>query len=98
MRISKKLYVSEKVTNKDEVISMLLSGIDIFDLYLIFTSKRSKNTFEIIQSKHLFTKFSKYKKWTLVGICDGKKDALNIVEKIFIDNINGNIFEIKNIF
>lgn len=98
MKIFKNLYVSENIKNKDEIISLLSNDIDVFGVYLICTLAENKNIFEIFESKYLFKEFNKNKEWVIVGISSSKQDAIQLVERIFKENISENMLDFKKNF
>lgn len=100
MYFHKRLFVSEKIENKDEIIALLEDCISVWDLYMICVCKESKNMFDIISSNEYFKEINKDKNYTIVGLAMGKNDAVNLLKDIFIWWLDGrgNLDGIKNYF
>ena len=99
LKFYKKLYLDEDIENEDEIIEKIKDNINIFNLYLICTSKNSVSThiFEIFSLTEAFKDRYKNKEYIVVGMAYGKNKAFLILKDIFQDNIK-NIDYIKQKF
>lgn len=88
MQIYKKIYLDENIKNEDEIFKMLSDGKIIYNLYLICIDKKSRNLFEIFESKEIFNPFNKNKEYIIIGMCYGKDKAFDILKNIFCEYIN----------
>jgi len=82
---SKKMYVSPNIGNINEVKEILNSKTALYNIYIICISKNNKNLFEIIHSTEIFKSIYRNKKFTIVGLANGKKDSFNLLVNIIED-------------
>lgn len=91
------IYVGENVDDLETVYYSLKRGIPVFNIYCICINNNSKNTFEIMSAKELFSKRNIKKDYIIVGIAMGKREALSLLTYIIEDAIKKgvNILNIK---
>lgn len=102
MFLHKKLFLSDKIENKEEIITLLENNTPIFDLYMICVCKKSNNMFDIISSREYFKEINKDKNYIIVGLAIGENDSFELLKNIFIwwliDKGRKNVDGLKNYF
>lgn len=86
----KSLFVGNSVDNKSEIIKFINDNTPVFNIYFICVEKSSKNLMEIIETKELFKPHNKNKKYIVIGIANGKKEAFKLSTDIILWWINKN--------
>ncbi len=100
MNFHKKLFISEKIENKEEIFELLDNNIPVLNLYLICVCKKDNNMFDIIESNEYFKEINKNKNYIIIGLAMGKKDSLNLIKNIIEWWIEGgkNLTSLKRYF
>ncbi len=97
MNFIENIYVGESVDDLETVYYSLKREIPVFNIYCICINNNPKNTFEIMNTKELFSKRNIKKDYIIVGIAMGKREALSLLTYIVEDTIKKgiNILDIK---
>lgn len=83
MYFHKRLFVSDKIENKEEIKQLLQENIPVLNLYLICVSNKNNNMFEILSSREYFKGINIENDYIVIGLAMGKKDSFNLIQEIF---------------
>lgn len=83
MHFHKRLFISDKIENKEEIKRLLEDNTPVLNLYLICVSKNCDNMFEIFRSSEYFKEVNLKKDYIIIGLAMGKKDAFELIKDIF---------------
>ncbi|MBS4960030.1 MAG: hypothetical protein KHZ62_04310 [Clostridiales bacterium] len=83
MRFAKNIWSAEDMNDLATIVYSLRRNIPVLDCFLVCLSPNEKNYFEILSSEELVKERNQKKDYFVVGISIGKKEALQLVMRIF---------------
>jgi len=93
------LYVTENIKNKDKAIDNINRGKLTSGIYCIAFATNPKNLFDIYNAKELIFPYYKKQKTVIVGLAQGKNEAILLVEKILLEiYTNTGEFKVREYF
>ncbi len=87
MNFIENMYVGESVDDIETVYYSLKRGIPVFNTFCICINEKSKNTFDILSTRELFSPKNSNIDYTIIGVAFGKKEALSLLQYILKDSI-----------
>lgn len=87
MKFFKKLYLSDEISDENEIIEILEKGQVIYNLLLVCVNQNSDNLFEIFKVSEIFKNRDIYNNLIVVGMAYSREDAFNIIKIIFEEYI-----------
>lgn len=90
MNFYSNLYIGEKVSNHKHIVDLLNKNIYTYNIYLICVNIKTKVLLTIIDSKELFKTINNYSDYTIIGLANGKPEALELTKKIIFEHYSKN--------
>lgn len=88
MQFMGSLYVGEKIISTEyKIVEKVHKGKIVPNLYLVTLSSNPDNMLDIIPEKEVMQKHYPKDGLRIVGIADGKKEALNLVQQMIKESI-----------
>ena len=89
MQFMGSLYVGEKLSSTEyKIVEKVHKGKVIPNLYLITLSNNIDNMLDVIPEKEVMQKHYPKDGLKIVGIAEGKKEALGLVQRMVEESIN----------
>ncbi len=75
-------YIGENIKEKDIVINKLIHNHPCKNIYCICVTSCSNNLLDIIKSREIVKDIYSNKRYKVIGIAQGKKEAFELTRKI----------------
>lgn len=90
MNYYKKLYIGEKVINHKHIIGLLQKNIYIYNIYIICVKEKTESLLTIVHSKEIFKTINNYKDYTVIGLANGRVEAIELTKTIIFEHYTNN--------
>lgn len=88
MQFMGSLYVGEKLSSTEyKIVEKVHKGKVVMNLYLLVISENPDNMLDIIPEKEIMQKHYPKEGLKVVGIADGKKEAIELVQRIIQESL-----------
>ena len=85
MNYYKGLYIGDTVNNHEHIIELLYKNIYTYNIYVICVKKKIGSLLTIVKSKELFNPINNYAEYIVVGLANGRQEAIQLTQTIIFD-------------